>query len=90
MTIRETPKDDIELAHLILSELCGSQRFPVPWTARLACRVIQQDELIKGLTNLIKDLSDLAENNGKIISTISSNIRGYKLVPFAGLLEIFR
>ena len=59
MAIRETPKDDIELAHLIFSELNGSQRFPVPWTARLACRVIQQDALIKSLTDQVKALSDL-------------------------------
>ena len=77
MTIFESPKDDVELALLVLAEQEGSQRFPVPWTVRLATRVIQQDNLIKASTNQIKDLtnqilSNLVEDNGKIISTISS------------------
>lgn len=74
MTIVETTKDDIELAHQILSVADGSQRFPVSWTVRLAAKVIQQNALIKSLTNQIKDLSGIAEDNGKIISTISSNL----------------
>ena len=71
MTIVESPKDDIELALLILAEQVGSQRFPVPWTVRLAEKVIQQDTLLRKLINPVKD-DDAHRNTG---------YRAYHLLP---------